>query len=256
MPSKPAISISYDDSLSLGTVIELVGLAAGGRVLDYRVSSTSATYIFDNKHAGTMQVKNSRARTALEFKNEVERVQHALQMQTKVVDERTNLALEDLEQIWSALACTKQPINKLIQDSAFNELFPHAELVAGTYEELRHKSGCAVLLDTRKDGTIISHRLDAPNCTLEKLSEENCCGVFAPDGYLGSDTSRWRISKLLGAVPEPHKSKVFAWAADAIFSVNEYHNTSGGISLPEVFEYKCDGVHLQADRELRFERKA
>ncbi|MBX9938613.1 MAG: hypothetical protein K2Y32_05140 [Candidatus Obscuribacterales bacterium] len=256
MPTKQVISLSYNESLSLGTAVELVGLATGGEVRDYKVSSLAASYIFAKSLDKTVQVKSSRERSAAEFKSEVERVRSVLLLQSKAIDERTNLVLDDLEEIWAALAVTKQPVNKLMQDSEFQALFPYAELVAGTYEELRHNSGCTISLVTRRDGTIISHRLDAPICAPDTMSAIKSCGVFDAEGYLGSDASRWRISKLLGAVPQSHKSRVFAWAADAIYTVNEYHNTKGGISLPEIFEYNCDGVHLQADRELRFERKA
>lgn len=255
MPTKPVLSISYDDALSLGTVIELVGLATGGKVLDRKVSSIAASYTFDQNHGRNVQVKNTRERSAAEFKCEVESVQRVLRMQSKAIEECTNLAFEDLEQIWLALAGTKLPVKKLMQDSAFHAIFPYAELVDGTYEELRHKSGCAILLVTRQDGILISHRIDAPVSGREKVSDEHSYGVYDPNGYLGSDTSRWHISKLLGAVPEQHKSKVFAWAAEAIFTVKEYHNTRGGIRLPERFVYHCEGVHLEADRELRFERK-
>ncbi len=250
-------ALTFSQSIQLGAAIEWVGLVTSGSVRGYKVSSIAATYLFSTGSEHACQVKNTKHRSVGEFKAEFETVGLALQQLEPVgdsvcFDERTNLTVRDLYEIWQALS-GKQPIEELLKDTSFTAIFPHAELIAGEYESLRHKSGCIVNIETRRDGVITAHHIDAPIPNGQAKVETHNCGVCNHDGYLGTDENRWRISKLLGAVPDAQKSKVFAWAADAIFTVEEYHNTRGGVPLPELFEYKGDGLHLVADKDLRFE---
>ncbi|QQR57800.1 MAG: hypothetical protein IPG59_22985 [Candidatus Melainabacteria bacterium] len=255
MASKPPTILEFSSDIEQGAAIEFVGLVAQGTVVESKVSSIAATYVFEKQE---IVVKNSKQRSATEFKAEVEVVRGALQLLRDTsgdnpIDERGNLTPIDLGEIWQSLAHATQPIDALLCDEAFVALFPFADLVAGTYESLRHKSGCVIDIETRKDGTLLSHRIDAPNPVSTKAPSN--CGIFKTDGYLGTDESRWHISKMLGAVPSKHKSKVFAWAHDAINLVDEFHNTHGGVQLPEIFECHYDDVHLTCDRDLRFEKR-
>lgn len=229
-----------------------------GSVRGHKVSSVAATYVFDAGSAGSCEVKNTKNRPVAEFKAEFEAVGLAFQRLELATDgacfdDRTNLKVSDLDEIWLMLTSRNQPVEKLLGDSEFTAIFPHAELIAGEYESLRHKSGCAVYIETRNNGMITAHHLDAPIPGVKAIVEKHNCGVCKEDGYLGSDENRWSISKLLGSVPDAEKAKVFAWAADAIFAVEEFHNTRGGVPLPEQFEYKGDGFYLIADKDLRFE---
>ncbi len=255
MASKPQTSLEFDSKIHLGTAIEFVSLVTHGSVAKNKVSSIAGTYVFENNQ---IVIKNSRQRSAAEFNAELEVVGVALQLLKdnscdKPFDERSNLTPNDLGEIWLSLAQANQPIETLLCDQAFAALFPYADLVAGTYEKLRHKSGCVIHIQSRKDGIILSHSIDAPNPVSTKAPSN--CGIFKEDGYLGTDESRWRISKMLGAVPPQHKSKVFAWAHDAINLVEEFHNTHGGVQRPEIFECHYDDVHLTCDRDLRFEKR-
>lgn len=251
-------TLTFGKSIKLGTIIEWVGLMTSGSVRGHKVSSIAATYTFDAGSVGRCEVKNTKSRPVEEFKSEFEAVSLSLQMLEQATDgacfdKRTNLTFADLDEIWHALS-RKQPIKELLEDANFIAIFPHAEFIAGEYESLRHKSGCAVFIETRNAGVIAAHHIDAPVPGAKVITEKHNCGVCKEDGYLGSDEIRWSISKLLGSVPVAQKGKVFAWASEAIYTVEEFHNTRGAVPVPEVFEYKGDGVHLVANRDLRFER--
>ncbi len=299
------MTLSFCGEIQLGATIEFVALATKGTVVKNKVVSPAATYLVEenpSERAFTLMVKNSKQRSTEEFNAEVIHVFCALRLMgaktilesgfgksknfppTEIltwlrapstaalshelpIDERTNLTVNDLVDIWRLLVQTEQPVEVLLNNTEFIEIFPYADLVAGEYEKLRHKSGCEVSLQTRKNGTISEHRIDAPNPvsnlvtrlressgqSLVSATLEKKPSIFHKDGYWGGDESRWRISKMLGAVPPQHKSAVFAWAADAINKMDEFHNTRGGVQLPTIFECRFDDVHLTADRDLKFE---
>lgn len=110
-----------------------------------------------------------------------------------------------------------------------------------------------IALATRATVNGTSIAAPAATYTFAEASRARKHGIYHADGYRGLDESRWRISKLLGAVPQQHKARVFSWAAEAINSVDEFHNARGGVPLPEIFECRYDHARLVADRELRFE---
>lgn len=186
------------------------------------------------------------------------------------IDDNTNLTLDDLENIWRALVPLQRSVDTIMLDTEYTGLFPYADLVAGRYERLRHCSGSEISLETRQDASIISHRIDAPNPVTTLVADLNDTkelavagkgrqfnptkSIFDPDGYRGSNESRWRVSKMLGAVPRQHKEEVFRWAANVINTVDEFHNTHGGVALPKSFEYRYDDVLLTADTTLKFEK--
>lgn len=184
------------------------------------------------------------------------------------IDARANLTLDDLENIFAALSPSNQSIESLLNMPHFATIFPYANFIAGDCESLRHASGCEVLITTRKDGVVTAHRIDAPEPVSNIMNSWQhtssttapvaslptaSSNIFDVAGYRGCDESRWRISKMLGAVPSDHKERVFSWAADAIYSVDDFHNTHGGVNLPESFRYHIGDVHITADRDLKFQ---
>ena len=305
MPPSSEMSLKFHAVVKLGALLELLALAVQGTVSATKVSAPCASYIVeDDKNSASVKlvVKNSKQKTAEEFGSELMNVLCAvcwtgsidiegigfarnLQIQKfcdwfqsqsvaglsnfEPFDERSNLSLSDLENIFQTLALSKQTIESLLSDAKFAAIFPYADRIAGKYESLRHTSGCEIAIETRKDGAITSHRIDAPNPVRKFVeawqdytsakptaaSTKSSANIFDLNGYRGSDESRWRISKLLGKVPPKHKEAVFAWAADAIHCVDEFHNTRGGVPLPEVFQYRVEDLHLTADRDLKFHQE-
>lgn len=298
------MTLKFCAEAPFGAIIEFVALALHGWVIKTKVTAQYATYFFEESprgHEFTVTVRKLRYGNAEVFKTEVVSVLCALHflgansleasgfsknhplvdVSTWLItqriaslsgdgpiDERTNLKLSDLQDIWQSLAFSAQPIRLLDRDTEFTTLFPYANIIAGFYESLRHRSGCEIPLGTRKDGTITEHRVDAPDPGRDLFRRwkqtpdssptlvNNRIGIYLPDSYRGLDESRWRVSKMLGAAPPQHKSRVFAWADNAIFTVDEYHNTRGGVPIPLIFECRYDDMYLTADRELRFKVEA
>jgi len=259
MAKASQITITFK-SQKPGANIEFVAVATGGIVTQNKVTSIAATYQFEksldtDKLLVTIKKKQS---STSEFSELGSIIAQALYIFNAMPEQdpaipQTNLTPVDLLDIWQALAQQTKPIQTLLKEPDFESLFPYADLLAGTYESLRHKSGCVIKIETRKDGIITSHSIDAPSPVLEVKKQSQ--SIYVPDGYLGTNESRWRISKILGSAPAKYKAQVFAWAADAIHMVEEFHNTHGGVSLPENFEFRYDNVHLTFDRDLRFEQK-
>lgn len=189
----------------------------------------------------------------------------------ETIEARTNLTLNDLDTIWQALAVSVLPVGTMMCDTEFTSAFPYADLMAGTYVSLRHASGCEISLETRRDDTITAHRIDAPSPVTGLVARlidvgtsslscngkpnNKASGIFDPDGYRGTDESRWRVSKMLGSVPLQHKPEVFAWAANVINSIDEFHSTRGGVALPKSFECRYGDMRLVADHNLKFEQR-
>lgn len=244
----------------LPTTLEIVALATNGWVTGSKVASIAASYYFEKlpeTNEVNITIKNSRQSSTSEFNDEVSKISKVLDSFADKQDcqpflNDSNLTFNDLQEIWQALVQSDQTIQSLLQNSDFNNLFPYADLVSGSYESLRHKSGCEIKLETRKNNSIISHQIDAPNPVAKEIKQNQ--SIFNDDGYLGLDQSRWRISKMLGATPTAYKTQVFSWAADAIHTVEEFHNTHGGVALPEVFKFKYDNILLTFDRDLKFEQ--
>lgn len=306
MPNKAEIKLRFRTDTSLGVLTEFLSLAVSGGVSANKVRAQSATYsLAEDKDLAAVEivVQNSKQRSAADFNQEITQALCAISLIggkdlegfgfSKSVpiqkfyewfqaqdlaklsnyapfDASTNLTLVDLENIFQALSFAKQPVDNLVCDSKFTAVFPYANVIAGKYESLRHSSGCEVFLDTRKDGVIIGHRIDAPDPVRELMSawrveivsiresgvsQKPYTSIFDIDGYRGNNESRWRISKMLGGVPPEHKQAVFEWAANAIYDVEEFHSTRGGVQLPETFQYRVNDVRLTADRNLKFHRE-
>lgn len=294
------MTLKFCSEAQFGAVIEFMALALHGTVVGNKVAAHSSTFLFEvrpNELEFTVFVRKLRQGNSEVFETEVMSVLCALHsigaksletsgfsksisvvdmstwLQEQIfaslssdepIDKRTNLTLRDLQDIWHSLSFSRQPVRFLELDSEFTKLFPCVSIVAGIYKSLRHRSGCEIQLQTRKNCTIVSHSVDAPSPVFDLLqrwkqtSASTCVhdndriGIYLANSYRGLDESRWRISKMLGAVPSQHKPRVFAWADESIFAVDEYHITRGGVPLPLVFECRYDDVHLSADRELRF----
>lgn len=303
MASKREMILNFCVFADLGTVAEFVGLALRAEVSAKRIAASAASYVLEKRADGSfaITVKKSAAASADDFSTEILKLRCALQnLEVTACDaqgfsknipltELTNwfasqstvdnaefaplnseLNLADLGEIFEALTSSQRPVEKCLDDPRFFALFPYADFVAGSYTSLRHRSGFEIKLHTRNDGTIVSHRLDAPDPVgrihtlwsswfsgrgpTKLLATEGSHGVYHIDGYLGSDESRWRISRLLGAVPAEHKPRVFKWAAEVINSVEEYHSTRGGVKLSDIFECTYDNERLIADSDLRFKK--
>lgn len=171
------------------------------------------------------------------------------------------LTLSDLNQIHDLLSVQKTPADRIRYDDGPRSIFPYLDLFAGDYGSMRHRSGNEIHMNWIGNQTPGRHKIDAPipsGTDLLKSKTKNTSndtnGDSKPLGpYRKSDTNRWRIAYMLGGIPDADKPRVFDWVTNCFHDIDYFHDTRGGIALPDVFEIEFSTGKLTATHDFVFQ---
>ncbi|MBX9666509.1 MAG: hypothetical protein K2X93_02775 [Candidatus Obscuribacterales bacterium] len=200
-------------------------------------------------------------------------VKHAMQWaaerQWTVQDANTaihpysHLKLSDLQIIHDCLIDKKISVSKMNSDFEMSRIFPFVDCYGGSYGPLRHRSGNEIQVKLVDNEFPLGHKLSAPvpcegvyegwlYAEAGKPSPRRRFDPKNPGPYRDSLTNQWKVAHMLGSVPEEHKSKVYSWVTDCFNALAKYHDTRGGVPIPEVFEIEFDGYRMTATQKFVF----
>lgn len=161
------------------------------------------------------------------------------------------LKLADLREINEWCSRLRVDESKASSDPAFAIAFP-----SSFRDCLRHRSGHEVLLYRNDAGTLVSHRVDAPN-PAEDLYTAWLDSVNQRPPKSKANKSlrlkRWRLAKILGSISEGRKPEVFNWVSDVTWKMEEHESTHGREQMPRALEYFFDDYVLFANEQMEFE---
>lgn len=176
----------------------------------------------------------------------------------------SHLTLRDLGEIYHYLDLLAQaPIADIERDENFNRVFPCVDIYNGCYGNIRHRSGHEIFVRWIDNRMIGRHKIDAAILCSELLREYECerdgkifrrarSSAPKPGPYRKSQRNRGRLAYMLGSVPESHKSRVYAWVVDVFNAVDYYHDTRGGVEIPERFSIEFGQFKMTATHDLVF----
>ena len=170
---------------------------------------------------------------------------------TQKIHSLSNLTLADLHQI--AHWCSRLRNNEAdtIAEPTFRTVFP-----SSFRDCLRHHSGNEVLLHRDNDGIIASHRIDAPNPADDLIGAWFASLKRKPPGTRADASARWKrwkLSQMLGTIPDVRKPDVFNWVNETIWKIEEYHSSHGRQPSASRMEFYFDDCVIFANDNLEFE---
>lgn len=174
------------------------------------------------------------------------------------------ITLMDLEFVFRYLADRTTPISNYWNDQVYASNFPYLDVYAGDNGSIRHKSGAEISIEWTGNKFVRSHKLVVPRASDAIVSRYRCeiSGKKFKDKKIPLETSsgpyrksfqnQMRAARMLGQVPPEHQQRVFAWFSSVFNDVDYFHDTRGGIPLPNIFEIEFDGCKMTATHDFDF----
>lgn len=224
-----------------------------------------------------LSMLDSKIECAGEWSNE-EQIQHAVSWadtrkcsckplsMNQPVHQLTSLTLNDLMEIYDLFEKLEGSSRMPYTSKLFAEIFPFSSLYDSTHGSLRHFRGNETYITFTENQAPITHKIDSPNpvdfhldewlyfLAGKKAPKTRNYFKIAPKGYFKTEVDRWKVSKMLGEVPEEHKARVYAWVDDSINTVNHFHDSRGADGpLPAMFEISFGDQTMTATQDLVFD---
>ncbi len=181
--------------------------------------------------------------------------------QTKIVLDRNaslfdevELSINDLQEIADNLCDNQTAIDVLDGDADFRRVFPGLFCAYGEYGPARHKSGVRVKAAWTCDDDAY-HKIEAPLPCAEVLNlwlKE--VGIEAYDPPFAEVRKKlWQQAKMLSRVPEADRRRVFEWADEVAFEIEQFHSYRGGSPINKPLEVAFSTGIMTVDTNLNWE---